>query len=555
MSGCVFRSASGRFLAALSVVLCAANAATAEIVIEDNWADTGQTVVRGADWTVSVAKNDGALALCRGGQTVRLVPLAGDGNGAQGVETCTVSREGADVRVEVAFTAGGQPEAAAFHLSERGLVTVAPGAGLNQMAVECPIAVGILPGDLLEDVLYDPEAIAGEGDVIVPSENWFACLVQGGDAMLACAWPDSAQRLSLRCPRQGDAGAFPGFAFSFDGKPCYLELLTGTALWHRQGVELEYLERAVPLEWRPPHPAQYRTQLWLRGETSARRTFTFLNGPNEQWRPEVGAVSWPVWFENGVPMMRLSKKIPPKGDAIIYPFCKGDETLMSFLERTPVAGIILDRNKLAPLPHGSRDAKNVGFIACAGTLVMRSTVFALGLQRRERDFLSEYADFLADYVDIIQKRNAGLLESIARTHAVLDTWRAQAGDSPEMAAYLDGMIEFADETEAGVQRKLNYLGGDSPEAHMREAARIASRLKELVATDGTEVFPECDMLVGRLNCLSWGHIEMTGGRFSMMGREWAQEAAFGCARVPAAAAYAAEIRAAIRQALTTGPAW
>lgn len=539
-------------LLTVALLLAAGVASQAESAVDNQWDASGRVTVRGTDWTASLDKNSGALALTRREQTVRLTPLTAEGKPAQAVSACTLAAEGAEVVVRAAFKEGAATMEAAFRLSERGTVTLEPGAGFHGISIGSPLAAGILPGDQIEDVMYIPAKFKDLERVCVPSENWFAGLIDGGNGIVACAWPGTGQHLSLE--RKGDE-LFSGLTLTPDGKPLYLEILAAPSIWYCQHVGLDCLEKTMPLDWKPPFRAQYKTQLCLRAETSAQRTFTFISVANEQWRPEVGSVTWPVWFEKGKPVMRLTKKIPPRDDAYIYPFKENEKSLIAFVKRTPVGETIIDRNKLAPLPHGSRGAKDVGFIACGGTLVMRKGILALGLQNREKEFLEEYAEFLADYVDIVQKRNAGFFDFIDRARVQLKEWRAASAGASELRAYFDDMLAHANDTEQHVLRKMNYFGNDSAEAHMADADRTAKRMKELLDTKGTEVYPELDALVERQNRLSWGHIEMTGGRFSMMAREWAQQAAYGCADLPEAAEHAAEVRSGIRQAISTGPAW
>jgi hypothetical protein len=326
-------------------------------------------------------------------------------------------------------------------------------------------------------------------------------------------------------------------------------------MWHRQPFELAHLEKTVPLDWRRPFPAVYKTQLLMRGETSTVRTFTFLKKANVQFRPEIGACIWPVWFQDETPMLRMSKRIPPRGDAIIYPFEEGDCTLMGFLQRTPVADPVVQRNKHALLPCGPRNAPNVGFVACGGTDTIRATVFALGMQQREKQFLSEYADFLSDYVAIVQQRHAGFLTFINETHARIEGWATEHKDDPDLRAYLELMLEIADDADEGVRRQLELYGANTPEEHMARASRGADRLKQLLDTGHPEVFPECDQIVHECNRLAWGHAEVVGMRFSMLARQWAQEAALAASDNPRALEYARAIRSAARAALNTAPPW
>jgi len=348
---------------------------------------------------------------------------------------------------------------------------------------------------------------------------------------------------------------FEALKIVLDGKDLYLEVLAGPAIWHKEKLQLGYLERDVVIEWEKPFPATYKTQLLLKGETTTARTFVFRNRPNLQWRPEMGQCAWPVWFEGDRACLRLGKKIPPRGEAIIFPMADGDKSLSGFLRRTPLAGIISSRNERAELPQGPRNAPNVGFVACGGTGVMRNTIFALGLQKREKEFLTEYADFLADYATIVQTRHAGFFRSIDETRKKLVAWIEKQENNPEVHEYLDQMSAQADRVEEGLRRKMELYGANTPEAHIAHADRAADRLKELLDTGDPEVFPECEELIDTLNVLAWGHAETAGMRFSMLTREWAQKAALACADNPAACEYARDIRASIRDALNGAPPW
>jgi hypothetical protein len=62
-------------------------------------------------------------------------------------------------------------------------------------------------------------------------------------------------------------------------------------------------------------------------------------------------------------------------------------------------------------------------------------------------------------------------------------------------------------------------------------------------------------LIDTCNVLAWGHAEVAGMRFSMLAREWAQQAALECVAIPKATAYAQTIRAAIRTTLNGSPPW
>lgn len=526
---------------------------SAAIAVQNNWDLAREMSVEGAGWRALFTKAEAALVFTVNDQSVRIRPLVADTSEPLRCVSCVAAEPDAQgaVDVTVRVAAGGRETRLRFRFAERGALQITPDGAACGVAVRADIAVGVLPGIRLEDVLYYPDKYGGTDKVNVPSENWFAGLLNGNNGMVVCAWPDGNQTCCLR-PMSGGFDAIEVFP---DGKELFLEVLAGPAIWRREKLELSYLEKDTEMAWQRPFQATYKTQLLMKAETSTVRTFTLWRKRYGQYRPEVGWYEWPVWFEGDRAYLRLGKKIPPRGDAVIYPFDDAERTLMEFLRRTPLAGTMDKRNARAELPYGPRNAPNVGFVACGGTQMLRKTVYALGLQHREKEFLAEYADFLADYVAIVQQKNAAYFSFVDRMRDKLRAWSDAETARPEVQAYLEQMQAFVDRIEESHKEKMEMFGEHTPEQHIAHADRAAARLKELLDTEGPELFPECDELIDTLNTLSWAHDEVTGMRFSMLCREWAQEAALACAANPAALAYAREIRAAIRNALNAAPPW
>jgi hypothetical protein len=547
-----------RLFPAVLVLCCVCAVAHAEVAVGDDWAKSGRVSIDGTGWSVSFDKKEVAIGFASDDQLVRIVPFYEDGSEPDALVSCEVvqTSSGEQAEVHAVFTSGDNKRlASSFSFSDEGTLRIRPAEAMHGIYVRSPVAVGVLPGIQLEDVLYRPESYPDLSAVHVPAENWFAGLLHGNNGIIVCAWPEHGQRLSLM--KRSDAGEplFETIKIVLAGEDLYMEVLAAPSIWHNEKLQLGYLEKDVEIEWTRPFPATYKTQLPLRGETTTPRTFVFRKKPNAQYRPEVGNCAWPAWFEGDRAYMRLSKKIPPRGDAIMYPMEDGEKTLMGFVRRTPLADVIVERNTRAELPHGPRGAANVGFVACGGTGLMRRTIFASGGQNREKEFLMEYADFLADYVAIVQKRHAGFFTFIDETRRKIGVWMEDHGDGSGVRGYLEQMTVQADRAEEDLRRKMELYGDNKPEAHMARADRVTARLKELLDTPGPEVYPECDEIINTCNRLAWGHAESAGMRFSMLAREWAQEAASGCADNPAAVEYAQTIRAAIRDALNTAPPW
>ena len=535
-------------LIAASVLFLSGGIGSAEPAAADSWHDQGHARVAWGDCAVELQRGANAITLGSLDEAVEIIPR-GPGRAEAGtLDACRFGRPG----VEATFREG---ISLALDVSRRGVLTITPSGAVASVLLRAPIAIGMLPGLRLEEVLYSADALPDTAAVCVPVHNCVAGLLRGGNGMLVCAWPDGGQRVTLHLEGADEERLIAGIEIALDGAPIHLGLLAAPAVWHRQELSLRQYERDAEMDWRPPFEAQYRTQLPVRGETTTLRSFVFRMEREELPRPEVGSHIWPVWFDNGRPMIHVSKRIPPRGDAIVYPYDHAGKSLLGFLGATPVGQVILERNKRAPLPHGPRGAANVGFVACGGTHILRNTLYAWGLQSRERAFLDEHTDLLADYVSIIQQKNMAYFAFIEKMREQIGTWRKAHEADAALCTFFDAMLLQVAAVEKGHVRKMELYEGKTAEEHIAEADRCAARLKELLDTPGPEVALECDYLVDRMNQLSWGHDEATGMRFSMLTRAWAQEAARACANLPEALPYAQVLRAAIRDALNGAPPW
>ncbi len=544
-------------MAALCLLVAMQAHVLAEPVLRDTWAQTGRVTVEGKDWQAALERDKGSLRITRDGQSVNLVPFKADGTPAETVSAWRSIEDSArgQVAFEATFSAGASTLQGTFSFSDAATICVTPGDGLAGVRLQAPIAVGVLPGIQLDAVTYHPKDFTGLEAVHVPAENWFAGLIEGGDGMLACAWEDESQSVSLLGDGDAQPSTFKALEIGLAGHPLYLEVLAAPAIWHREALELGFLERDVALDWKPPFEAIYTAQFIMRGETSAMRTFNFQKKRNVQYRPEVGQTVWPVWFEDETAYVHVSKRIPPRGDAIFYPVDGHTYSLMRFLGRCPAEGIVRARNTHDPLPHGPRGAENVGFVACGGTEVIRAGLFAAGVHAREKAFLTEYADFLSDYVAIVQLRHAAFFRFIEASKAEVAAWLEACPEGDRNRPFLESMRDLAERTDEGMRVEMELYGGSTPEAHMARAEKDAERIKELLKTDDPEVYPELNEIVYRLNRLAWGHAEGGGMRFSMLVRDWAQKAATESAALPEALPFARALRADIRKALNGAPPW
>ncbi|HOX37720.1 MAG TPA: hypothetical protein PL033_07005 [Candidatus Brocadiia bacterium] len=545
------------FATATLVVTLISGTLKAETKVSDSWNADGNVKIEGAGWTAIIARGASDIQFQRGNQSVKIAFLPDGKSDPLPISSCkaAAAADGKQVETMLSLEGGGKTGSLKLFLAGNGDARIAPGEGVATLMVKCPIEVGLLPGILLESVAYLPGDFAGRSEICVPSEGWFAGLAKGRNAIAALAWPRGKQRLSLTLEGSGEERAFSAMRLDLDGREAFFGLLCVEGIWHRERPKPNYLEKNVKLDWKRPFDAEWRTELPIKAETTAPRTFEFSSSRQSPWRPEIGAYVWPVWFDKGDAYMHLSKRIPPTNDVVIYPISGHDNSLAGFINRTPMGGELSAANERRPHPLGPRNAPNVGFNACWGTFLMRRSVYAAGAQAREKEFLREHAEFLADYVAIIQIRNRGYFDFIERMKKKIPELKTTAGANPAAGEFLDVMMKRVAELEIGHREKMILFGEDTPEQHIARADRYEKRLKELLETPGREVFPECWNLVDSFNRMSWGHDESTGMRFNMLARGWAQECARLCADKPDAVVLATDIRGDILDALRSAAPW
>ena len=106
-----------------------------------------------------------------------------------------------------------------------------------------------------------------------------------------------------------------------------------------------YLEKDVTLQWKRPFAAKWKTQLL---EEGTKTTFAFKESKGTVWRGVPGSYNYPVWFNGDDALIHLSKKVPPKGESLIY-FVDGRETPLSVSTPVDIMNATLGRSACAPI--------------------------------------------------------------------------------------------------------------------------------------------------------------------------------------------------------------
>jgi hypothetical protein len=264
-------------------------------------------------------------------------------------------------------------------------------------------------------------------------------------------------------PALGNPSA-TGLSFE-GGKGLFLAVLEAPGIWHRVKLASDYLERDVTLSWKPPYPAIWLTQLY---EDEVQTTFEFRGEKEETWRGGVGSYDFPTWFSGGKTMLRLGKKIPPEGEAVIYCLERSDETPRSVVTPIDVVSQTLTGDVLASIldvegrpawyPH--RPESVIGGATCGVTDALLK-IFRAG-QEVEKKYLVE-------------------------------------GGVEDMYAYLEGMFEHNARFYPFAQEMVVYL-----DAQEKADPGLASWLRELRAT-AEEIITTYDNARDTIRDINYAH--------------------------------------------------
>ena len=332
--------------------------------------------------------------------------------------------------------------------------------------------------------------------------------------------------------------------FENDGQSFYLAALSAPGLWHKETLAPDYLEKDVAIEWKKPFPAKWKTQLY---EDGVKTTFAFREAKGQIWRGVPGSYEYPVWFEGESPSFHLGKKVPPKGEALIY-FLEGQDTppgintpvdiLKATLGR-PMSETILDIEGRKLRTHHRRGGDGVRRACTCGCTEAIQTFFENGEEGARKEEIKEELDdmiyFVHRHVDRIEeyRKFADELQKLLK---------ARASALPELKPYVQGLAQIAAriEEEYKVQQE-NMKSFSYADDLTQQTLKLCNR------KDPTNLKAYMELLK------SWrgmgGAQDYDLAQCHMITRSLCQEAGYRCIEQPEAASFAEQIRARCRQCL------
>ncbi len=234
----------------------------------------------------------------------------------------------------------------------------------------------------------------------------------------------------------------------------------------------------MALAWKRPFPAKWKTQLF-EGGTGA--TYAFRAAKGTVWRGVPGSYDFPAWCDGETAMMRLGKKVPPKGDALIY-FTEARDTPLAFtppvdiLKATlgrPMSEEMMDPAGRKLRTHHRRGGDGVHRACTCGYTEAIEAVFKLREEAGKKAFIADALDEMTFFVRMHLERIAEYQQFAADMTKDL---RSRAQTSPELKPFLDNLEQLVQQIpQECEEQKENMKSLDHAADLVRQTMALTSK--------------------------------------------------------------------------------
>ena len=413
----------------------------------------GDTVIENRTVTAVFSSAKGRVFLFpKGSTTTSIAELAPLGAKSATIRSCSIIRNIADEAVvEAVFSGDNSAQLPIiFSFGKTEIVEIKPASQVRGIAIHAPIDYGITPSFVGDDLIFGSSDASDANKLFIPADNLFLALLKGENHQLVMTWPKGEQQLRLNLGEEQD-GKRPiaSIEFENDGKSLFLSPQSAPGIWHKEPLDASYLEQDVTSKWKRPFPARWQTQL---SEAGVKARFAFRPAKGTVWRGVPGSYNYPVWFDGDSAFYHLSKKVPPKGESIIY-FLEGQDTPISVLTPADILKATLGRTESEPIldvegrkarthhrrgPDGTRRA-----CTCGCTEVIQA-FFEKGLEASKK---SDIQDAVDDMMFFVQCHVERIDEYRAFASNAVKSLKVEAKASPDLQPAIENLQQIAEQIE------------------------------------------------------------------------------------------------------------
>jgi hypothetical protein len=425
---------------------------------------SGDAVLENERLTAAFRSKKGCIAIYSktdsNSQKLEFTPLELKGRPARITHCSILQNTGQDAALDITFSGEGKEFSVVFALDRMGIVDIKPGENMTGINFISSIEYGIVPSFIGDDLIFSPGDYASTDTLCIPMENFFVGLLAGRNDMLVVTWPEGKQKVKLVLgDNQQEQRLIESIDFDNDGKSLYLAILSAPGIWHKEELKPSYLEKDVTIDWKRPFLAKWITQL---PEGRVQTTYTFKEPKGNIWRGVIGHYTYPVWLSSDNASYRLSKKIPPKGQSIIY-FLERKDTPDSVLTPVDIMKVTLGRqmcDAILDLPgrklrtHHRRGAEGVRRACTCGCTEAIQAVFDAGQEVQRKEYVAGAVDDMVFFVTQHMER-IGEYQAFARD--MMEFLNQARESATDLKLYLDRMEAIVQEIPQEYQNKQEVI--------------------------------------------------------------------------------------------------
>ena len=364
-----------------------------------------------------------------------------------------VRNTGDEAALAVYFDGG---ETMTYDLGRNEIVEIKPSKGIKNVAFKFGFKYLIAPAFGTDDLIFNASDAPTE-QMSIAAESMLIGLSEAGNTETVFTWPG---KRDIRAKKLADKDAFFGeLQIEAAGQPIYLAALNAQGIWHQEKLNAEFLEKDKTIAWKPPFMAKWKTQLM---EGSGKTTYAFRHAKGTVWRGVAGSYNYPVWFDGATANFSLSKKVPPKGEAVIY-FLEGDDTPSSVLTPVdvlkatlgrPMAEKILDVEGRKLRTHHGDAGSNVHRACTCGYTEAIQAVFEKGEECDKKQFVDQS---IQDMIYFVKAHLARIDEYRAFATKLSEYLQATAKSNPALKDYLEDLDATAQQIPAEYENQKENM--------------------------------------------------------------------------------------------------
>ncbi len=466
--------------------------------------------------------------------------------------------------LEAFFKAAKGTEIAAKFRLKRGEISLQaePGAGANQLRIDCPGRSVVLPDFFADDIVIDAGKVPLPA-VEVPSENFLLHLTGKSDAIAMCVFENRQQDVKVTLSGTGKDRMITGSEIGFEGKRIWVGLLEAPQIWHERDLKADDTGKLIPLDWKMPFPAQWRVDFTKTNELTDSWEMLLQEkegagyvkpswlgsgedhlGPNRRrWNTVLGEYPYPCWSDyqrQGYLQPLKNRALQFQGPVVVYPINRVKETP---LNAYTVVDIMRNTLGVGPCEHildlEGQKAEYKGRATCG----VRDALGAIYGQKQQKQRHDEVEQILNDGLVFVTHIRGRITRYVDFGHKMRQYLAEQKKTHPELSDSLTEMDKIAQEIDARVAARADKIQTPAYVAKMNEDFR-----KNVMDYEGADALQKCKKYTAALVVIGDNQDELSG-ECRWVVKTLRQRAGMLMALDPKAAPVAAEVRARTQEAL------